>query len=124
MKTKKIVSFLSFLAVLGFSAIAFAQGEGGADTAAIKTHAPDMDGVFAFAANPRFEPQFDAENSTLTLRSDMLTYQAKGAPPKFAAARAPAASYCGTHITTRSGPSPSATQPRATIWSRIAGSVA
>lgn len=55
-------------------------------TAAIKTHAPDMDGVFAFAANPRFEPQFDAANNTLTLRSDTLTYQAKGAPPKFAAA--------------------------------------
>ena len=29
MKTKKIVSFLSFILVLGFSAIAFAQGEGG-----------------------------------------------------------------------------------------------
>jgi F-type H+-transporting ATPase subunit c len=29
MKTKKILSFLSFLLVLGFSAVAFAQGEAG-----------------------------------------------------------------------------------------------
>ena len=31
--------------------------------------------------------------------------------------------YCGWHITTRSGPSPSANQPFATIWSRVALSV-
>jgi F-type H+-transporting ATPase subunit c len=51
MKTKKIVSFLSFLAVLGFSAIAFAQGEGGADTAAIKTQGLASNfGLIALAA--------------------------------------------------------------------------
>jgi F-type H+-transporting ATPase subunit c len=50
MKTKKIVSFLSFLMVLGFSAIAFAQGEG-ADATAIKTQGLASNfGLIALAA--------------------------------------------------------------------------
>jgi hypothetical protein len=55
-------------------------------TAAIKTHAPEMDGVFAFAANPQFETQFDTEKNMLTLRSAVLTYRAKALSPKFASA--------------------------------------
>lgn len=51
MKTKKIISFLSFLVVLGFSAIAFAQGEGGMDATAVKTQGlANNFGLIALAA--------------------------------------------------------------------------
>jgi F-type H+-transporting ATPase subunit c len=51
MKTKKIVSFLSFLMVLGFSAIAFAQGEPGGAAADIKAQGLASNfGLIALAA--------------------------------------------------------------------------
>jgi F-type H+-transporting ATPase subunit c len=50
MKTKNIVSFLTILIVMGFSAVAFAQGEG-VDTTAIKTQGLASNfGLIALAA--------------------------------------------------------------------------
>ena len=51
MKTKNIISFLTFLLVLGISAIAFAQPEGAVDATAIKTQGlANNFGLIALAA--------------------------------------------------------------------------
>ncbi len=53
-------------------------------TSAMKVQAREMDGVFAFAAEPRFEQKFDSETGWLTLSGDMMTYRAKCIEPKTA----------------------------------------
>lgn len=53
MKTKKILSFISFLLVIGVSTVAFAQGEGGGsfDAAAVKANGLASNfGIIALAA--------------------------------------------------------------------------
>lgn len=53
-------------------------------TAAIKVQAQQLDGVFAFAADPQFRYEADAEKGWLTLSSSLLSYRAKGIKPKLA----------------------------------------
>jgi F-type H+-transporting ATPase subunit c len=51
MKTKKILSFISFLLVIGVSAVAFAQPEAGFDAAAVKANGLASNfGIIALAA--------------------------------------------------------------------------
>ena len=51
-------------------------------TSAQKAHAAEADGVFAFAANPRFQHKYDTETDSLTLTGKLMTYRAKGMRPK------------------------------------------
>lgn len=50
--------------------------------AAIKVHAKELDGAFAFAANPDFDEELDRETGWLTLSSQLLTYRARCTTPK------------------------------------------
>jgi hypothetical protein len=50
-------------------------------TSALKAHAAETDGVFAFAANPRFRHEHDPKTEWLTLSGDSMTYRAKGITP-------------------------------------------
>ncbi len=50
-------------------------------TSALKAHASETDGVFAFAANPRFQRGLDPKTDWLTLSANLMTYRAKGAKP-------------------------------------------
>jgi len=54
-------------------------------TAAIKVQAQELDGVFAFAADPQFKCDTDGQDGWLTLSSSLLSYRAKGTQPKLAA---------------------------------------
>ncbi len=54
-------------------------------TAAIKVQAQELDGVFAFAADPQFQSEADGADGWLTLSSSLLSYRAKGIKPKLAA---------------------------------------
>jgi hypothetical protein len=54
--------------------------------AAMKVHAKDLTGAFAFAANPKFEEHLDADTDWLTLSSPVLTYRARCMSPEVAAA--------------------------------------
>jgi hypothetical protein len=51
-------------------------------TAAIKVKARDVEGVFAFAANPEFSRNYDADSGWLSLTGDQLTYRARCVEPK------------------------------------------
>jgi hypothetical protein len=51
-------------------------------TAAIKVQAQELDGVFAFAADPQFKSEADGQDGWLTLSSSLLSYRAKGLKPK------------------------------------------
>lgn len=53
-------------------------------TAAIKVQAQQLDGVFAFAADPQFKREADGEEGWLTLSSSLLSYRVKGIKPKLA----------------------------------------
>ena len=57
-------------------------------TAAIKVQAQELDGVFAFAADPQFKREIDQPEGWLTLSSSLLTYRAKGVKPKLSEAAA------------------------------------
>jgi len=51
-------------------------------TAAIKVQAQELDGVFAFAADPQFKREYDEQAGWLTLSSSLLSYRAKGVKPQ------------------------------------------
>lgn len=57
-------------------------------TAAIKVQAQELDGVFAFAADPQFKQEVDASEGWLTLSSNLLSYRAKGVKPQLPEAAA------------------------------------
>lgn len=50
-------------------------------TSALKAHATETDGVFAFAANPRFQQNHDSQTDWLTLSASLMTYRARGLTP-------------------------------------------
>jgi hypothetical protein len=54
--------------------------------AAMKVQAHGMDGVVAFAANPRFEESLDEETGWLSLAGNVITYRAKCTIPKIPSA--------------------------------------
>ena len=60
--------------------------------AAMKVHAREMKGAFAFAANPKFDQEMDDETGWLTLSSPSLTYRALCISPESSSA---VASYRG-----------------------------
>ena len=51
-------------------------------TAAIKSQAQELDGLFAFAADPQFNREVDVPEGWLTLSSSLLTYRVKGMEPE------------------------------------------
>lgn len=55
-------------------------------SAAIRLHAEDLKGVFAFAAHPKFAEDFSQAEQSLVLASESLTYRAKVGEPKSKAA--------------------------------------
>ncbi len=57
-------------------------------TAAIKVQAQELDGVFAFAANPQFKSESDTQEGWLTLSGSFLSYRAKGVKAQVPAAAA------------------------------------
>jgi hypothetical protein len=54
-------------------------------TAAIKVQAQELDGVFAFAADPQFQVEAGGQEGWLTLSSSLLSYRAKGIKPRLTA---------------------------------------
>ncbi len=50
--------------------------------AAMKVHARELTGAFAFAANPEFDQEMDDETGWLTLSSPSLTYRARCIAPE------------------------------------------
>lgn len=50
-------------------------------TSALKAHAAETEGVFAFAANPRFQQKRDPATDWLTLSGSLMTYRARGMSP-------------------------------------------
>jgi len=50
-------------------------------TSALKVHATETDGVFAFAANPRFRQERDPKTEWLTLSGELMTYRVRGVAP-------------------------------------------
>lgn len=50
-------------------------------TSALKAHATEADGVFAFAADPQFQQRHDSEGNRLILSGSLMTYRAKGVSP-------------------------------------------
>ena len=55
-------------------------------TSALKAHATETGGVFAFAANPQFQQENDPKNDRVTLSGSLMTYRAKGVSPSSEAA--------------------------------------
>jgi len=54
--------------------------------AAMKVHASELEGAFAFAAAPKFEEQWEGDTGWLTLSSPLLTYRARCITPKLSSA--------------------------------------
>jgi hypothetical protein len=54
--------------------------------AAMKVHARELEGAFAFAANPEFDEEMDDNTGWLTLSSPLLTYRAHCTTPKLPSA--------------------------------------
>jgi hypothetical protein len=54
--------------------------------AAMKVHARELEGAFAFAANPEFDEDVDNETGWVTLSSRLLTYRARCISPKLPSA--------------------------------------
>jgi len=52
----------------------------------MKVHARELEGAFAFAANPEFDEEVDHNTDWLTLSSRLLTYRARCATPKLPSA--------------------------------------
>jgi hypothetical protein len=57
-------------------------------SAAMKSHASELEGAYAFAADPKFEKRADEHSGWLALTSPLLTYRAKCVPPKHPSAAA------------------------------------